>query len=206
MSEQKLNKYSVFGLLLTSGFISGGVVMAAELLSAKIIALYYGNSIYVWSAVLAITLGGLATGYFTGGYFSEHQKKKVILLTSLFAVAILIFFMPFISSVILESTLKISLKTGIIISCLVFVFPPLFCFGMISPLIIGVIGQKISAPGKVAGIVFSISTIGGILFTFLTGYFLIPFYGLKTTCLIMGSLMSISFLLALVGSKKIMGS
>lgn len=202
MNDQKINIYLSFGFLLLAGFISGGAVMAAELLSAKIIAAYYGNSLYVWSAVLAITLGGLATGYFCGGFFSIRPKRELFLLTALVAVSLLMFFMPVISSLILESTLKISMKTGIVISSFVFVFPPLFCFGLVSPLIIGMIEQEINEPGKVSGIVYSISTIGGILFTFLTGYFFIPLCGLRQTSYIMGALMGISFLFALLGTKK----
>jgi predicted membrane-bound spermidine synthase len=202
MNEKKLNIYSYFWLLLLAGFISGGAVMAVELLSAKIIAAWYGNSLYVWSAVLAITLGGLATGYFLGGYLSLKNNRRFILLAALIAVSLLVFLMPVISSMIMESTLKISLKTGIVISCLVFVFPPLLCFGLVSPLIIGVIEQRINEPGKVSGIVYSISTVGGILFTFLTGYFFIPYCGLKQTSYIMGISLTVSFFLAFAGSKN----
>lgn len=200
--SQKINIYSGFRLLLIAGFISGGVVMAAELMSAKIIAVYYGNSLYVWSAVLAITLGGLASGYFAGGYLSEHKNRKVMLLANIFIAAVLMLCMPFVSSLIMESTLKMSLKTGIVVSSMVFVFPPLCCFGMVSPLIIGEIEQKIKDAGRVSGIVYSISTIGGILFTFLTGYFFIPLFGLKATSYIMGLLLGLSFVLALAGTKE----
>ena len=48
-------------------FIEGGSVMAIELLGAKMLAIYYGNSLYVWTSVLSITLAGLAAGYFAGG-------------------------------------------------------------------------------------------------------------------------------------------
>jgi MFS family permease len=203
MNNLKLNMYAVFRLLLFAGFISGGAVMSAELISAKIIAAYFGNSLYVWSSVLAITLGGLASGYFAGGYLSLKQNRRMILLITLISVSILMFCMPFISATIMKSTLQTSLKAGILVSCLVFVFPPLFCFGMVSPLIIGIIEQKINDPGRISGIVYSISTLGGILFTFITGYFLIPYFGLKETAYLMGLLLGIAFLLALSGSKKI---
>jgi len=51
-------------------FIEGGSVMAIELLGAKMLAIYYGNSLYVWTSVLGITLAGLASGYFAGGFVS----------------------------------------------------------------------------------------------------------------------------------------
>ncbi|MBK6986726.1 MAG: hypothetical protein IPH32_19195 [Bacteroidetes bacterium] len=49
-------------------FIEGGAVMATELLGAKMLAPYFGSSLYVWATVLAITLGGLA-GLFCRRYF-----------------------------------------------------------------------------------------------------------------------------------------
>ena len=32
------------------------------------VAPFYGTSLYVWASVLAVTLGGLTTGYFLGGW------------------------------------------------------------------------------------------------------------------------------------------
>jgi len=49
--------------------------MAIELLGAKILAIYYGNSLYVWTSVLGITLAGLAAGYFAGGFVSGKFPK-----------------------------------------------------------------------------------------------------------------------------------
>ena len=50
--------------------------MAAELLGAKMLAPYFGSSLYVWATVLAITLGGLAAGYFMGGILSYKSKNN----------------------------------------------------------------------------------------------------------------------------------
>lgn len=202
MNVQKISIYSTFPLLLLSAFISGGGVMVAELTSAKLISNYYGNSLYVWSAVLAITLGGLAAGYFFGGYFSSLKERSIILRICLLITALLMFFMPFIASLIMEITINISMKSGIVVSCLVFLFPVLFCFGMVSPLIIGVIEQRINQPGIVSSIVYSVSTIGGILLTFLTGYFFIPLCGLENTCLIIGCLLGLAFILTWLGTNK----
>jgi hypothetical protein len=54
-------------LLLLVAFIEGGSVMAIELAGAKMVAPFYGTSLYVWASVLAVTLGGLTTDYFLGG-------------------------------------------------------------------------------------------------------------------------------------------
>ena len=40
--------------------------MVCELIGAKLLAPYFGTSLYVWAAALALTLGGLTLGYFIG--------------------------------------------------------------------------------------------------------------------------------------------
>ena len=68
----QLYKNKNFYFLLS--FIEGASVMAAELLGAKMLAPYFGSSLYVWASVLAITLGGLAVGYYVGGILSYKSK------------------------------------------------------------------------------------------------------------------------------------
>ena len=65
-----VNNYLKIFILFTS-FIEGGSVMFTELISAKLVAPYFGSFLYVWASVLRITLGSLATGYYTGGYLSN---------------------------------------------------------------------------------------------------------------------------------------
>ena len=45
--------------------------MAVELMGAKLVAPFYGGSLYVWTAVLAITLLGLTLGYYIGGQLAK---------------------------------------------------------------------------------------------------------------------------------------
>ena len=49
-------------LLLLLSFIEGGSLMAVELMSARMLAPYFGSSLFVWATVLAVTLGGLTLG------------------------------------------------------------------------------------------------------------------------------------------------
>jgi hypothetical protein len=72
---------------------------------------------------------------------------------------------------------------------------------MISPLLIGIMESRIPEPGRISGIVYSVSTTGGILFTFLTGYFFIPSFGLKNSCYIITMLLILSFLFAVFGTR-----
>jgi len=179
MNLQRKSKYPTsFWYLISISIIEGGAVMAVELLGAKLIAPSYGASLYVWATTLAVTMGGLTTGYLLGGVISEKYPHKLILHYIILASAIFVTIMPFTSSMIMSATLGMNLKVGIVISSLCFVFPPLVCFGMVSPLIIRLISKEVKEVGNSVGTIYSISTLGGIVTTFLFGFLFIPQLGL----------------------------
>jgi hypothetical protein len=176
MKQKPVSPY----FLLFAAFTEGAVLMSLEILSSKIIAPYYGSSLYVWTAVLGITMGGLAVGYFLGGVFSENKINKASqLMIMLAAAAFLMLLLPYTSHWIMQSTLGIELRAGIFISCFVFMLPPIVIFGMVSPIIIRMLTTTREKIGLSSGLVYSVSTAGGILFTFLTGFYFISSFGIK---------------------------
>lgn len=160
-------------------FIEGGTVMAIELLGAKMVAPFYGASLYVWTSIFITTLGGLASGYFIGGRAATKPKKEFILFVVLLIGAAFIALMPVIAPLIMEATFSIGIRAGSLISCLLFMLIPLICMGMVSPLVIELASAQIKNAGKSAGTIYAVSTIGGILATLLLGFFVIPEFGIK---------------------------
>ncbi|MGZ3863922.1 MAG: fused MFS/spermidine synthase [Bacteroidia bacterium] len=160
-------------------FIEGGAVMATELIGAKILAPYFGTSLYVWTSVMALTLGGLACGYFVGGRLSQRENHEKILMQTVLAAAAYMCCLPFISSFFLYLAVNVSLIPATIFSSSVVLFPPVFMMGMVSPLLIKSLTSSKEDSGKKAGEVYAISTVGGILFCFLTGFYLIPQWGIN---------------------------
>lgn len=184
-------------------FIEGACVMATELLGAKMLAPFFGSSLYVWATVLAMTLGGLALGYFFGGILSYKYKKPNTLFYVLLIGAVFNMLMPFTSKAILVMLVQYSLLPSIIISCLLFLLPPVFMMGMVSPLIIARITENIDQSGKAAGSVYAISTVGGIIATFLTGFYIIPTFGLTSPAILNGILLGAIPLFMLVRQNKL---
>ena len=56
--------------------IEGGALMAVELMGAKLVAPFYGNSLYVWTAVLTIAVLGVTLGYYTGGRLANNGASE----------------------------------------------------------------------------------------------------------------------------------
>ena len=114
--------------------------MAVELIGAKMIAPYYGTSLYVWAAVLATTLGGLAVGYYTGGLISKKYPTQKMLYTIILVSSILVLLMPLTSKLILS--VNMGLKLGIVVSSIFFLMPQLMGFGMVSPMVVRLISKQ----------------------------------------------------------------
>ena len=187
--------------LFTLAFIEGASVMACELFGAKMIAPFFGSSLYVWAAVLGITLFALMSGYYLGGYLSLKMKKDSLVYWILLFAGAFLLIMPYTSEFIMTRAINMSIQAGSTVSLLIFMFPPLLFMGMTSPIIINLINSSLDLTGKSAGSVYAISTLGGIVATFLVGFYLLPEFGIKWPCFMFGILLSVLPLFALLKKR-----
>ena len=176
--------------LLLLSFIEGGAVMAAELCGAKLLAPVFGSSLYVWATVMGITLFALALGYFSGGWFSA---KADVLSKRLFQVlnfaALFLVLMPIISYYLVPRLSYLPFLQGLVCSAGLLLFPAVFLLGASSPLFITLQISEPGDAGKVSGSVYAVSTLGGIIATFMCGFYLIPELGLQNTLFAFGLLL-----------------
>ena len=78
--------------------------MAVELMGAKLVAPFYGGSLYVWTAVLAITVVGLTCGYYAGGQLSKKRSSETTLFIILGISALLVLALPLTASISMAVT------------------------------------------------------------------------------------------------------
>jgi hypothetical protein len=160
--------------------------MAVELMGAKLVAPFYGGSLYVWTAVLTITVLGLTLGYYAGGRISKRQPSENKLFIILGISALLVLALPLTASIAMGLTKGMGLIIGICITCILLLLPPMLCFGMVGPIVISLMSSRLESVGKTAGTVYFTSTLGGIAVTFLLGLYLIPVAGLRLCATITG--------------------
>ena len=162
--------------------------MIAELIGAKLLSPYFGSSLYVWSSVMAITLGGLAAGYFIGGIWSTKKDPLQRLMMILALSGISLISMPFLARFIFPYAFTLKLLPGVVLGTITTLFFPVFFMGSVSPLVIKILNVETLSSGKTAGEVYGVSTIGGIIATFLTGFWLIPEFGLTIPLVFVGTI------------------
>ena len=175
------------GVLFILLLIEGAALMGVEMMGAKFLAPFFGNSLYVWTAVLAFTTFGLTLGYHYGGKISIKGQKEKILVSIFVIASMLVALMPFSSSWLISLSTFLGLIPGICVSSLLLISPLMFCFGLVGPIAVSVSASEVSSIGKTAGRTYFISTFGGILATFFFGFYAIPNLGLTISAWITAS-------------------
>jgi predicted membrane-bound spermidine synthase len=198
----KGRQYFITSLYVVA-FLSGFVVMAVEILGARMMAPVFGQSLFIWASVIGITLGGLTIGYFLGGFVSDRFPKLEGLFFVFLICAIILQVILFCASPLLIATVKLGLRLGSVISACIILLVPLTLLGMVSPYIIRLASREIAVVGRTAGVVYAISTFGGIAGVFITAFLLLPFSGVRATMIYSTILLCISALLCSLISKRL---
>jgi spermidine synthase len=162
-------------------FTSGAVLMALEIVGSRVLAPYFGSSIFVWGSLISVFMAALSIGYYWGGWLSARQPSYARLLTLLLIPGILTFFLPFIYPAVNEWIASIDFGNRLnplIASSIYFLLPGVF-LGTISPYVIRLAATRLSLVGSTAGTLYAVSTCGSIFGTLLTAFYLIPLMGVS---------------------------
>jgi spermidine synthase len=166
-------------LLYLIVFVSGAVLMALEIVGSRVLAPYFGNSIFVWGSLISVVLAALSAGYYWGGRLSENNPSFARLLLMLVIPGAMIFTLPFfypsVNLWIAENDFGPRLNP-LIAGSIFFLVPGVF-LGAVSPYAIRLGATALSTVGSTAGTLYALSTCGSIFGTLFTAFYLIPVLG-----------------------------
>lgn len=157
----------------------GVVVMAVELCGGMILSAYYGNTLQVWSVVVGITFLGLAFGYLLGGWVSEGVRSLYVLGWLWVGAAVLVALVPESTRLVFvrmidKGFVEAALVTGVLVSGL-----PCALIASAIPVLTSRLARKESEAGRMAGVLFSLSSAGGIISALVVGLLLVPAVGIR---------------------------
>lgn len=201
MSEHIVKSKYFFYLLQFQVFISGASIMALELLGSRLLAPYYGSTLFVWGSLIGITLTGLSAGYSWGGKKSDTEASYQTFSLLIFIAGSYALLTTLLSADILKMilVLKIGDMYGPLLSSAVFLLIPTFLLGAVTPFAIKLSAKSLQTIGQTAGNLYSLSTLGSIFGTFATTFMLVPILGVNV---ILYSISSILIISSVIGITK----
>ena len=169
-------------------FISGAVLMALEIVGSRVLAPYFGSSIFVWGSLISVVMTALSIGYYWGGWLSAREPSYGKLLILLLIPGIMIFFLPLLYPSINEwiASIDFGHRLNPLIACSVLFLLPGIFLGTISPYVIRLAATQLHTVGSTAGTLYAVSTCGSIVGTLLTAFYLIPVLGVSNIIHILG--------------------
>ena len=186
--------------------ICGAVVMALEITGSRILAPYFGSTIFVWGSLIGVVLTALSTGYYVGGRVADKRPDFEILCLIILTSGIFVLLIPVITPVVFDLTISLSLgeRYSPLIASAAILTVPSFLLGTVSPYAIKLVAKNISDLGNVAGKLYSLSTAGSILGTFVTAFVLIPEMGIVRILQVLGAILVGLSLLGLRGKGQVL--
>lgn len=180
--------------------------MVVELAAVRVLAPAFGDSIPVWTNVIGVILFALAVGALVGGYLADRGAAgRTLPLLFAFSGALVLAvpgLAPWIATWILpegdlplDRALPLLVEGSLSVTLLVFA-PAVLLLGALAPLLIrsGSEGD-LSHVGRISGLVYASGTLGSLLGTFLTTYWLVPYLGVANTYSLAGALLLLAAIL-----------
>ena len=188
--------------LYTLVFIGGAAVLAIEILGTRILGPFYGVSLFLWSALITVTLAALSVGYVVGGRWADRGPRYSRLALVLAGAGLWLLLVPWIKRPLLDLMAPVGLRTAVLVTSSVLFFVPLALLGMVSPYAIRLKAASLDEVGKTAGDIYAVSTVASVIAALLTGFVLIPNVGVSRLILLIGVLLLLGAVIALVAGRE----
>jgi spermidine synthase len=160
-------------------FISGAVLLGVEIAASRVLAPFFGNSLFVWGALIGVVLAGLAVGYWAGGALADRMPAPGLLLAVMGLGALAVLAVPLLDEPVLEAVVgwDPGPRLNPLLAAVLLFGAPSVLLAAVTPIAVRLRARSLTSLGRTAGRLFSISTAGSIVGTFATAFFLIPEFG-----------------------------
>ena len=159
--------------------------MAVELLSGRVLAPSFGNSIYVWGAVITVFMLALAVGYLLGGHFSVFAPSLRRLGGLLIAAGLTTLPVVFFGDSALDWIFDRvdDPRYGSLLASSLLFFVPTAISGAVSPYAVRLLVTSLHGSWKSAGSLYFVSTFGSAAGTILTSFYLVLLFEVNSILL-----------------------
>ena len=176
--------------LLMTALITGAVVMALEILGSRLLAPVFGNSLFVWGALIGVILAAMSSGYAFGGRISDrHSAAKVLAGLLLFSGG-WTFLVAWLNQPVLFKMAGVieDPRWGPCAAAAVLLAPPAFGLSGVLPAMLRLAVSDLDYLGRHTGRMIALSTVGSLAGTWGTAFFFLSWIGTQALVAWLGAI------------------
>ncbi|MCU0287262.1 MAG: fused MFS/spermidine synthase [Acidobacteria bacterium] len=178
--------------------ISGFCALSYELLWTRMLNLFFHNTVYSFTIILATFLTGIALGSFIYSKFFARFERKILLFVAVeIIIGVIAYVTPFIFISLYDVLLSKYSELFTVLKAMVVMIVPTILMGMALPLAVQICQQGPKREGDSVGTVYAVNTVGSILGSFAAGFILVPYLGIHKSVVVVAGLNILAGVLAL---------
>jgi len=195
----------VQAVLLANAFFVGSVLMGFEMLGSRYLFPYFGGGIGTWAGLISTVLAALTIGYLAGGAVVDRHPSPRVITTSCAVAAAYLALVPMSADALMSAILNGigDGPSGILVASACLLLVPLSFLGTFSPVAVRLLLRSTEETGRIAGLVYGISTIGNIFGTLFTTFWLIPTIGSREITYVYAAVLALCALSLLLVPKAV---
>lgn len=150
--------------ILFIGFLLGAALMGVEMAAIRMMTPYFGSAIETWACMIATVMLSMMAGYYLGGAVADRMPRSGVLGGVVIVAGVFVLAAPFFAGSMLDWML---LNLGydppaVLTASVALLFLPMMLLSFFSPFAVRLLLVDAQHGGRVAGLVYSITTIGNV--------------------------------------------
>lgn len=150
--------------ILILGLLLGAALMGVEMAAIRIMTPYFGSAIETWACMIATVMLSMMAGYYLGGSIADRLPRSEVLGGIVLGAGLYILAVPFYATPLLDWMLR-NLgydPPAVLAASVALLFVPMMLLSFFSPFAVRLLLADAQHGGRVAGLVYSITTIGNV--------------------------------------------
>ncbi len=171
-----------------TAFLTGAVVMALEMLGSRLLAPVFGNSLYVWGALIGVILAAMSTGYAAGGWLADRHDGRAVLAGLLLLSGAWTFLLAWKGHPVMFAVADWirDPRWGPCLAAALLLAPPAAGLSGVLPVLLRLTIGDMGHLGRHTGRLIAVSTVGSLAGTWGTAFFLLTWLGSMTLIAALG--------------------
>ena len=171
-----------------TAFSTGAVVMALEILGSRLLAPVFGSSLFVWGALIGVILAAMSSGYATGGWLADRYSPPRVLAGLLVISGGWTLLLAWAGQPVVFQVFQWiqDPRWGPCFAAAVLLAVPAFGLSGVLPALLRLAIADMGHLGRHTGSMIAVSTIGSLIGTWGTSFYLLTWLGSATLVALLG--------------------